>query len=217
MKKEYRALWIINSTGVCLFHHSVQQLGVDQNLVGGFMSAILSFTESVFTDKLSSFDMSLGRLSYRYSERVIYCLLTQKSAKPDKVMDLLQQVEQTFTKKYLPGVDLTSLTDVTKFEGFQADLVDILGIAPLEKKEADLSQLAQLVYMLIEISKGQREYTEKEKAIILQFMDGSDYGQTIRTMKAIESIADFLVNDQDINKRIKNITNSMLRERTKFL
>jgi hypothetical protein len=217
MKKEYRALWIINSTGICLFHHSIEKLGVDQNLVGGFISAILSFTESIFTDKLSSFDMSLGRLSYLYSGRVIYCLLTQKSAKSDKVMDFLREAERVFTEKYLQGVDFTSLTDVTPFEGFQTDLLEILGIAPREREEQDLSQLAQLVYMLIEISKGQREYTEKEKALILQFMDSSDYTQTVRTMKAIESIADFLVNDQDINKRIKNITKSMLRERTKFL
>jgi hypothetical protein len=93
----------------------------------------------------------------------------------------------------------------------------MLGIAHMEEKERSIGQLAQLVYMLIEISKGQREYTDTEKQIILESMDSSDSEQTLRTIKAIESIADFLVNDQDIKKRINIITHSMIRERTKFL
>ena len=217
MKKDYRSLWIVSSTGICLFHHSIEKLGVDQTLIGGFISAILSFTETVFTDKLSSFDMALGRLSCRYADKIIYCLLTKKDVKESKILDFLQQVEQIFTQKYLTGVNLNSIIDIAQFEGFQSDLLEILGIAQIEKKERSIGELAQLVYMLIEISKGSREYTDKEKQIILQFMDSSDYEQTSRTMKAIESIADFLVNDQDIKKRINVITNSMIRERTKFL
>ena len=217
IKKDYRALWIVTSTGICLFYHSIEKLGVDQTLIGGFISAILSFTESVFTDKLSSFDMSLGRLSCRYADKVIYCLLTKKDVKESKIVDFLQQVEQKFTEKYLKEVDFNGITDIAQFEGFQSDLLEILGIAQIEKKDQEIGQLAQLVHMLIEISKGRREYTDEEKQIILQFMNSSDYGQTLRTIKAIESIADFLVNDQDIKRRINIITNSMLRERTKFI
>ncbi len=217
MKKDYRALWIVSPAGICLFHHSIEELGVDQTLIGGFISAILSFTETVFTDKLSSFEMFLGRLSCRYSDRTIYCLLTQKNAKEPRILDFLRKVEQIFTQKYLNQVNLNNITDIAQFEGFRSDLLEILGIAQREEKRRSIGQLAQLVYMLIEISKGRLEYTDKEKQIILQFMDSSNYEQTSRTMKAIESIADFLVNDQDIKRRINIITNSMLRERTKFL
>jgi hypothetical protein len=217
MKKDYRALWIVSPAGICLFHHSIEELGVDQTLIGGFISAILSFTETVFTDKLSSFEMFLGRLSCRYSDRAIYCLLTQKNAKESKILDFLRKVEQIFTQKYLNQVNLNNITDIAQFEGFRSDLLEIMGIAQREEKRRSIGQLAQLVYMLIEISKGRLEYTDKEKQIILQFMDSSNYEQTSRTMKAIESIADFLVNDQDIKRRINIITNSMLRERTKFL
>ncbi|MFX1293994.1 MAG: hypothetical protein ACFFD2_03920, partial [Promethearchaeota archaeon] len=67
MKNEYKAIWIINSSGICLFHHSIEKLGIDANLIGGFISAILSFAETTFTEKLSSFDMELGKIYYRHS------------------------------------------------------------------------------------------------------------------------------------------------------
>ncbi len=217
MLKEYRALWIISTSGICLYHHSLETLGIDQNLIGGFISAILSFAQTVFTDQVSSFEMSLGRIYYQYSENIVYCLLSQKKAKPEKIQEFLQQVDINFSKRYMNEIKNVAAFDIAKFKDFDPPLLELLGLSVKEQASQDLVDLSELVKLLKEVSAGLRTYSDTDKELILKYIDGTNYSQTLKSIKLIESFAEFLIRDEAIKSRIKNITNSMLRERTMFL
>ncbi|MFX1295291.1 MAG: hypothetical protein ACFFD2_10620, partial [Promethearchaeota archaeon] len=144
-------------------------------------------------------------------------LLSHSKAKTSKIENFLQQVEEEFSNKYLQEGKPIDYTDSSHFNGFLPDLLNMLGIKSKGNRKQEISNFSRFIYILKEVSSGNREYDDETKDEILQFIDSSTHTRTYRTIRAIEDIADFLINDEDIKERIKNVAHSMLRERTKFL
>lgn len=124
-------LWIIQEGGLCLVQESFvidsSKKLLDESLVGGFIAAIFSFSQSFSGSNIEA--MALGSMSMYYatSNNLITCLGVDKKTKEKSVMEALTEIHQHFIDDYAEFLGSGSLPDTSKFENFKAKYYEALG------------------------------------------------------------------------------------------
>jgi hypothetical protein len=133
MTKLVQDLWIVEDSGIVLFHRVFDEI-VDANLFGGMMSALNSFAEELTTSGLSSFEVSNKLFSLLKVGNYIFIANTSKKRKLKKLNQELELIKNKFFENYEEELLLNWNGDTNLFEDFSLQIEESLEIL-IEKLE----------------------------------------------------------------------------------
>jgi hypothetical protein len=148
--------WILRTlSGVCLveeIYTDFKKEGISKDLITGFLSAIVSFSEEAFSDDLHSIKFSNHKILLRFTEEVIFVIAISyqnlsitddvKTSMKAQINEIIDKIVENFNekyKKYLPA-DVWD-GSVKIFEDFSSDLGDIVKREPLSLKLITLEKI----------------------------------------------------------------------------
>ena len=74
MEENLDSLWILNNSGLCLLHRifDSNKNYMDESMVGGFLVAIISFTQNSFNDSIEKISLGKFDIYFESFERFIF-------------------------------------------------------------------------------------------------------------------------------------------------
>lgn len=122
-------LWIMDPTGAVLFKRVFEEK-INEQLFGGFMSALNTFASQIDQNGLSSFDIGNKKFILLKKDNLFFISNFDSNVNPKRASKELEDIAQKFLSAY-PVDILTWDGDVKKFEGFdkkiQDSLEDVIG------------------------------------------------------------------------------------------
>jgi hypothetical protein len=116
-----RAVYIIKDTGFALFHKNYNN-GIadpDEDLIGGFISAIYTFFKDYCEDQIMKMETKLLKFFYHLCEEVIFVIITELENDEDETLitKLLRTLAENFVYKF--GVGVKEEINRSKFSDFE--------------------------------------------------------------------------------------------------
>lgn len=158
-------VYVMRRSGECLISRKYGSLEADEDLVTGFLSAILNFGEQIDGERVESIIMGSKKFVYTAIGDLIFIAYADKD---DSVKEDLERLGHTFTEKY--GDILKNWKgDKNIFNEFTSTMDEILGegkgakdtkmedlIEKLKKGKISVSEVSQqLIDFFIKRVKGQ--------------------------------------------------------------
>ncbi|MEM1658215.1 MAG: hypothetical protein QXK94_04190 [Candidatus Jordarchaeales archaeon] len=116
-------VYIMRRSGECLVSRKYGSLEADDDLVTGFLSAILNFSEQIDGERVESIIMGNKKFVYTIMNDVIFIAYADKE---DSVKESLELLGQRFLEKYGDALKNWS-GDKSIFEDFTSTMDEILG------------------------------------------------------------------------------------------
>ncbi len=117
--------WVITKAGILIYSKSYLNLGVCNELLAGFLSAIGSFAQESTKSEIKSILMKDKKFSYTIDANLIFVISTQISDNNILIQDLLCKIKDNFLKKY--SKEITNFDgNVDRFKLFDTDFEDII-------------------------------------------------------------------------------------------
>ena len=134
MTKLIQDLWILDDSGIVLFHRVFDET-VDANLFGGLMSALNSFAEEISKSGLSNFEISNKRFSLLKDKNYLFIANASKNHNLKRVNHELELIKNKFFEQYQEEVLTNWNGDTNLFKSFVKKIEDSLEqiIEKLEK------------------------------------------------------------------------------------
>ena len=134
MTKLIQDLWILEDSGIVLFHRVFDEK-VDANLFGGLLSALNSFAEEISKSGLSNFELSNKRFSLLKAKNYLFIANASKKINLKKVHSELEIIKDRFFEYYQDDVLNNWNGDTRLFSNFENKIEDSLEqiIEKLEK------------------------------------------------------------------------------------
>jgi hypothetical protein len=133
MTKLVQDLWILEDSGIVLFHRVFDEI-VDVNLFGGMMSALNAFAEELTTSGLSSFEVSNKLFSLLKDGNYLFIANTSKKRKLKKLNKELELIKNKFFEIYKEDLLYNWNGDTNLFEDFSQQIEESLEVL-IEKLE----------------------------------------------------------------------------------
>ncbi|MGV9171421.1 MAG: hypothetical protein ACOC4M_04420 [Promethearchaeia archaeon] len=124
MEKIIQDVWILNDSGIVLFSRVFDET-VDEQLFGGFMTALNSFAGEISEGGLSSFELANKKFTIRKENRFLFVVNSAKDVKTKKVEKELNRIVEKFFDKY-SGILDTWDNDINVFKDFKGDIENSL-------------------------------------------------------------------------------------------
>ncbi len=110
-------VWIAQSDGRMMFHRAKSGNQIDPNLLGGFLSAIVSMAQILDKTGIRTIQFGAQNLSIYPRGDLLFVGSHDKSAKPQKIQAELERIAEQFFTKYphpltIPGPE-TAIDEVT--------------------------------------------------------------------------------------------------------
>lgn len=117
MTKLIQDLWIMDESGIVLFHRVFDEK-VDANLFGGLMSALTSFAEEISKGGLSNFELASKKFSLLKKKNYLFIANSSKKHKLKKVSEELENIISKFFDYYQEDVLNNWNGDTNLFSSF---------------------------------------------------------------------------------------------------
>lgn len=114
-----KAVYIVKDTGFSLFHRSYNNgSGPDEDLIGGFISAIFNFFKEYCEDQITKMETRLVKFFYYIYNKIIFAVVTELDNQDEaSVMKLLRTLAEKFFYKF--GAGINEDIDRSKFSDFE--------------------------------------------------------------------------------------------------
>ena len=134
MTKLIQDLWILEDSGIVLFHRVFDEK-VDANLFGGLLSALNSFAEEISKSGLSNFELSNKRFSLLKENNYLFIANASKKHNLKRVHKELEVIKDRFFDYYQDDVLNNWNGDTRLFNNFEKKIEESLEqiIEKLEK------------------------------------------------------------------------------------
>jgi len=134
MTKLVQDLWILDYSGIVLFHRVFDEQ-VDANLFGGLLSAINSFAEELSKGGLSNFELANKKFSLLKKQNYLFIANSSKKHNLKKVNQELEEIMSRFFEIYQDNLLNNWNGDTSIFTNFEDEIEESLEnvIQKLEK------------------------------------------------------------------------------------
>jgi hypothetical protein len=121
--REISELWIVNDSGLCLFHDS-PELELDPFLFSGFITAINNISISKTTYEISDIEMKNHWLLFIRDTKtdLLFIARSKDLNNKKRIMSVLQQIHERFFKQFPPEMIEHWNGDLSVFKPFKQDL-----------------------------------------------------------------------------------------------
>lgn len=123
-------LWIIDDdSGICIFNQEFIQMPtkVNEDLIGGFLSAIRNFSEEVTGQNMRMIELDQIALRIKSKEKICFVAATSLDVKQKEMDAFLVKLEEKFIKRYQEVIDEDNINNVKIFEDFAVDVENEIG------------------------------------------------------------------------------------------
>lgn len=126
-------LWILNHSGLCLFHTSFitddESLKMDRNLFSGFITAITSFAKNIAQSQVRQISLD-NMVFHQYAdEELIICLSTSSDFPPSVPLKLFfESLLGEFRSKFGEILSNNMTPDLGSFADFQERVFSLLNV-----------------------------------------------------------------------------------------
>ena len=124
MGKVIQELWILTESGIVLYSR-VYDKEINDQLFGGFISALNMFVESFKEGALSSLVLQNTRFTFIKREKLIFITNTPKNVKEKKIRQALEAISDRFLQEY-GGILENWDSDISYFTNFESEIQDTL-------------------------------------------------------------------------------------------
>ncbi len=121
MTKLIQDLWILEDSGIVLFHRVFDEI-IDANLFGGMMSALNSFAEEITKSGLSNFEVSNKRFSLLKDGNYLFIANASKKRKLKKLNQELESIKNKFFETYQEEILNNWNGDTNLFDSFKQQI-----------------------------------------------------------------------------------------------
>ena len=121
MTKLIQDLWILEDSGIVLFHRVFDEI-IDANLFGGMMSALNSFAEEITKSGLSNFEVSNKQFSLLKGGNYLFIANASKKRKLKKLNQELESIKNKFFETYQEEILNNWNGDTNLFDSFKQQI-----------------------------------------------------------------------------------------------
>ena len=125
MTKLIQDLWIVEDSGIVLFHRVFDEI-IDANLFGGMMSALNSFAEELTKSGLSNFEVSDKQFSLLKDGNYLFIANTSKKQNLKKLNKELELIKNKFYENFQAEILNNWNGDTTLFNSFMQQIEESL-------------------------------------------------------------------------------------------
>ena len=143
-------IWIIDSSGLCIFYRSYGGVKTDPHLISGFFTAIYNFAREVGGDRLETISMQDTAFTFLVSKNILFVVASDdKTGNEGK--ELLKVIEKEFFKRFERKLVLFSdmlreTPEVLAFQHFVDSLVEKINAKPTVLLEIKLEKELENIY-----------------------------------------------------------------------
>jgi hypothetical protein len=114
-----KAVYVVKDTGFSLFHRTYNNgSGPDEDLIGGFISAIFNFFKEYCEDQITKMETKLVKFFYYIYNKIIFVIVTEIDNQDEaSIMKLLRTLAEKFLHKF--GARINEDIDRSKFSEFE--------------------------------------------------------------------------------------------------
>ncbi len=142
-------IWILkNKSGICLFEEiytDFKKEGISKDLISGFLSAIVSFTDECFKDELKYIKFKNHKILLDFTEELIVVVAVSikridqdnivKKTTKSHIKEIVKNISQIFNERFHFEIKNEVWEgDLQKFGSFSQDLQNIVNREPLKIK-----------------------------------------------------------------------------------
>ncbi|MFB0559893.1 MAG: Rab family GTPase [Candidatus Lokiarchaeia archaeon] len=140
-----QGIYIIDKRGFCILARRYGLIEIDENLIGGFLTAILRFSSKIIqglenADNLQEILLRDYSILYVSGNNVRVFAIVDKEDRGEQVREILSKISDVFTKKFDSQLQNWN-GNVQPFSGFEQKIDEIL--LESEMGESILSELAE--------------------------------------------------------------------------
>lgn len=191
-------IWIIDSSGLCIFYRSYGGFKTDPHLISGFFTAIYNFAREVGGDRLETISMQDTAFTFLVSKNILFVVASDdKTGSEGK--ELLKIIEKEFFKRferklYLFSEMLRETPEVLAFQHFVDTLVEKINAKPMVLLEVKLGEELENIYpkrlcnMIELLRRGSRIREEIMKRFGLNGLDVLSIADGTRSIVEISNI-----------------------------
>ena len=191
-------IWIIDSSGLCIFYRSYGGVKTDPHLISGFFTAIYNFAREVGGDRLETISMQDTAFTFLVSKNILFVVASDdKTGNEGK--ELLKVIEKEFFKRFERKLVLFSdmlreAPEVLAFQHFVDSLVEKINAKPTVLLEIKLGKELENIYpkrlcSIIELlRRGSRIREEIMKKFGLEGLDVLSIADGTRNIAEISEI-----------------------------
>ncbi|MBK5114319.1 MAG: hypothetical protein KGD59_11805 [Candidatus Heimdallarchaeota archaeon] len=121
-----QAIWIITDTGQCIFSHKYIELGIDDQLIAGLLTAFDAFSSESGIGGVQQIGGEDNQFIYGSSQKLLVAALADKRDNADLVEKLMVKISNLFQEKYAPYLKDLAFVDLNVFNGFEEEIDQIL-------------------------------------------------------------------------------------------
>ena len=125
MVKLLQDLYIISDGGIVLYHRVFNEK-LDEQLFGGFMSALNSFAEELTNEGLSNFELQDKRFTLIRRNDILFVANSSNKTKAKRVIEELESIVTRFFELYSEEILTTWEGNVAIFFDFEKEIEDSL-------------------------------------------------------------------------------------------
>lgn len=189
------SLWILESlSGVCVFEENYVDFtseGMSTDLIGSFLSALLTFADETFTDEIQHVQFSNRKIIFEFSEYLLFIVaVNEKAPLTDfQIKKKINQIANAFNLKYQHVFDRDAHGwggNISQFEPFTDDLRKIVKKEPLSIKFLQLFDFKDNLKKLESFFDKQVQMAQKHKERLDIMFKGVVKKKRNRRMKKLE-------------------------------
>ena len=189
------SLWVLESrSGICVFEENYVDFtneGISTDLIGSFLSALLTFADETFTDEIQHVQFSNRKIIFKFSEFLLFIVAVNEKAPISdfQVKKKIDQIARVFNAKYQHVFDRDDHKwggNISQFEPFTEDLRKIVKREPLSIKFLQLFDFKDNVKKLEDFFDKQVQLALKQKERFDMMFKGMVKKKRMRRMKKLE-------------------------------
>ncbi|MHA1299736.1 MAG: hypothetical protein ACTSO9_09900 [Candidatus Helarchaeota archaeon] len=95
-----KGIFIMHKSGIVLYNKTMSKISPDEQIVGGFLSAIYRFCNVSFGEKISYFCTSTLRFNYFHQNDLYFVFISDKNDKLKNLMPNFQKLMKDFYREF---------------------------------------------------------------------------------------------------------------------
>ena len=171
------SIWILEKkTGLCIFEANYVDItkdGLHTDLVGNFLSALLTFAEETFTDQIKYVKFSNRKVEFSFTEYFLFAIfISDKNIDSDNdVNNKIDRIIFKFNDKYQNVFKNNNWNgNITLFNDFSEDLKQLIKEEPLKIKFFQKFDIIEIEKRVISFIKKKQKFIQEHKKILSQLM-----------------------------------------------
>ncbi|MHA1283512.1 MAG: hypothetical protein ACTSQP_13500 [Promethearchaeota archaeon] len=144
-------------SGICLFEQNYEDFtkeGISADLISSFLSALLSFADEAFADKIQHVQFVNRKIIFEFKDRILFVIfINNKTLLTDfELRKIIEKIAEKFFEKYSEIIEDEQFYNVSLFNDFSKDIYEIVKKEPLPLR----------ILHLLEVRKKFEKYVERK-------------------------------------------------------